>query len=52
MATKPTAKYPRVYVSPATHKRVLVAAKKQGKHMKDIGDAIIKAGLKALGYAK
>lgn len=43
-----TVKYPRVYVSPSTHKRILNHAKKAKKHMKDIGDQIVKAGLKAL----
>ena len=48
MHTAHTVKYPRVYVSPSTHKRILRQAKKQGKNMKDIGDAIVRAGLKAL----
>lgn len=45
-----TVKYPRLYVSAATHARVAKTAKKLGKGMKDIGDKIAKAGLKSLGY--
>ena len=43
-------KYPRVYVSERTHARVAKTAKKQGKTMKQLGDKIVIAGLKALGY--
>lgn len=53
MATKkptPIVKYPRVICSAATHARVQKAAKKLGKDMSKIGDNIVRAGLKALGY--
>lgn len=43
-------KYPRVCVSARTHARVKRAAKKLDKDMKDIGNAIVIEGLKALGY--
>ena len=43
-------KFPRVYVSAATHVRVQKVAKKLGKDMKEIGNNIVIAGLKALGY--
>lgn len=42
--------YPRVYVSPATHKRVLRVAKKLNQPMNKIGNEIVVAGLKALHY--
>ena len=45
-----TVKYPRVYVSAKLHARVARAAKKEGATMKVMGDEVVKAGLKVLGY--
>lgn len=45
-------KYPRIYVSEKVHAKVLRAAKKQKKSMKDMGDEIVLAGLRALGFIK
>ncbi len=42
--------YPRVYISVKVHARVKRAAKKEGVPMKKIGDKIVIAGLRALGY--
>lgn len=48
MAKKKEVKsYPRVYVSASTHKRVAALAKKEGKSMKEIGNRLVLAGLKA-----
>lgn len=43
-------KYPRVNISERVHARVLRASKKQGKPMNKLGDKIVTAGLKALGW--
>jgi len=42
--------YPRVYVSQKTHDRVKKIAKKNGTSMSKLGNKIVLAGLKALGY--
>lgn len=43
-------KYPRVYISAAVHARVQKIAKRLNKDMKDLGNKIVLAGLKALRY--
>lgn len=43
-------KYPRITVSEKVHARVARVAKKQKTTIKDLGDKIVLAGLKALGY--
>ena len=48
--TKVEIKYPRLYLSLATHKRIARIAKKQKTNMKFIGEAAIKAGIRALGF--
>lgn len=47
MATKKVAKYPRIIVSGTTHAKVMKAAKKAGRA---VGNEVVLAGLKALGY--
>ena len=42
--------YPRVYVSGIVHRKVKRAAKKEGVSMLKLGDKVVRAGLKALGY--
>jgi hypothetical protein len=42
-------KYPRVYISPAIHLKLQRIAKKQNKALKEIGNKIVLAGIKALG---
>jgi len=44
------AKYPRVYVSAATHEKVRRLAIKRDKTMKDIGNEIVLAGLREWSY--
>lgn len=42
--------YPRVYVSSPTLNKIRRVAKKLNVPMKAIGDKVVRAGLKALGY--
>lgn len=44
--------YPRVYIKPSTHKIIKSVAKKQKTTQIAIGDKIVRAGLRALGYIK
>ena len=44
------ASYPRVYVSLKTHNRVKRVAKKLNTDMIKVGNKIVLAGLKVLGY--
>lgn len=46
--TKKKIAYPCVYVSAATHRKVAKLAKIEGKQMKQIGNDIVRAGLKAM----
>ena len=49
MTGKPkAAKYPRVYVSAATHLKIQKIALAKKTDMKDLGNKIVLAGLKAL----
>ena len=43
-------KYPRLYISAKTHKRVHKASKKEKETMKKFGEKVAIAGLRALGY--
>lgn len=42
--------YPRIYVSQPVHNKVKKVSKKLNVTMKSIGDKIVRAGLKSLGY--
>lgn len=43
-------KYPRAYITEAQVKRIAKAAKKKKATLKKIGQEVVAAGLKVLGY--